>query len=71
MPQDSGIKKLQSNPIKTDTERVIESVRINGVSVLSGLNFKKNVRAFYPQGQSKLSVLAGLSLLSGLNLKKM
>ena len=39
--KDLGIKKLQSNPVNPDTEGVIESVRINGVSVLSGLNFKK------------------------------
>ena len=35
----------------------IEIVRINGVSVLSGLNLEKNVRAFFPQGQTKLSLI--------------
>ena len=33
IPEDLGLKKLQSKPTKTDTEGVIESVRINGVSV--------------------------------------
>ena len=32
---------MQSNPVKTDTEGAIESVRINGVSVLSRLNLEK------------------------------
>ena len=35
----------------------IESVGINRVSVLSGLNFRENVRDFYPQGQNKLSII--------------
>ena len=29
---------MQSNPVNTDTEGAIESVRINGVSVLTGRN---------------------------------
>ena len=32
---------VQSHPVNTDTEGVIESVHINGVSVLSGLNLEK------------------------------
>ena len=32
---------MQSNPVNTDTEGAIESVRINGVSVLSRLNLEK------------------------------
>ena len=35
------LKSLKSNPINTDTERAMESVRINGVSVLSGLHLEK------------------------------
>ena len=35
------IEPVQSNPVNTDTEGVIESVRINEVSVLSGLNLEK------------------------------
>ena len=31
----------QSNTVNTDTKGVIESVRINKVSVLSGLNLEK------------------------------
>ena len=34
-------KVVQSNPVDTDNEGAIESVRINGVSVLSGLNLEK------------------------------
>ena len=45
---------LQSNPAKTDTEG---AVRIHGISVLSGLNFEKMLRAFCPQGHSQLSVI--------------
>ena len=33
--------KLQSNPVNTDSEGAIESVHINGVSVLSGLSLEK------------------------------
>ena len=32
---------MQSNPVNTDTEGAIESVRINWVSVLSRLNLEK------------------------------
>ena len=52
-----GYLQLQSNSVNTDTEGAIESVHINGVSLLSGLNLKKNVRTFLPQRQSKLSVI--------------
>ena len=31
---------IQSNSVNMDIERVIESVRIDGVSVLSGLNLE-------------------------------
>ena len=47
---------MKSNPVTTDTERVIESVRIRRVES------RENVRALLPQGQSKLSVLSGLNL---------
>jgi len=33
--------KSQSNPINTHSEEAIESVRINRVSILTGLNLKK------------------------------
>ena len=33
--------QIQSNPINADIERFVESVRINGVSVLSGLDLEK------------------------------
>ena len=49
--------KLQSNPLNTGIEGGIDSVLINGVSVLSGMNFKENARAFFPQGQGKVSVI--------------
>ena len=35
------IKHIPSNPVNTDTEGSIESVRINGVSALKGLNLEK------------------------------
>ena len=40
--EESGVyRRLHSNPVlNTDTEGAIESVRVNGVFVLSGLNFK-------------------------------
>ena len=34
------IKHIPSNPVNTDTEGPIESVRINGVSTLKGLNLE-------------------------------
>ena len=33
--------EIQSNPVNTDIEGSVESARINGVSVLSGLNLEK------------------------------
>ena len=50
-----SINTVQSNPVNTDAEGAIESVRINRVCVLSGLNLEKNERAFFPHGQRKLS----------------
>ena len=45
---------LQPNPGNTDTEgRATESIRINGVSVLSGLNLSGKCEALFPQGQSR------------------
>ena len=41
----------QNNQPNTDTEQATESVRIKRVE------FRENVRAFFPQGQSKLSVI--------------
>ena len=40
---------IQLNLVNTDTEGPIESVRIKRVE------FRENVKAFFPQGQSKLS----------------
>ena len=45
------IEPVQSNPVNTDTEEAILGVRIKRVE------FRENVRAFFPQGQSKLSVI--------------
>ena len=46
---------MQSEPADTDTEGGgggKESVRINGVSVWSGVEFRENLRAFFRQGRS-------------------
>ena len=51
----SGFRYSQT-PLILDTEGVIESVHINLLSALSEVEFRENVRAFFPQGQSKLSV---------------
>ena len=51
---------LQSNPVNTQALREPwnSKVSVNGVSVLSGLNLEKtDVGAFFPKGQSKLSVI--------------
>ena len=45
---------VQANPVNTDTEGAMKSGRVDKVYVLS---IKENVRAFFPQGQSKLSVI--------------
>ena len=43
-----------------NTKGAIESVRINGGSAhIEWVEFRANVRAFFPQGQSKLSVIRG------------
>ena len=50
--------QIQSNSINRDTEGAIESVCIYVVSVLSGsVEFKENVRALFPQGQRRLSLI--------------
>ena len=43
--------RVQSNPVYMDTEGSIESVHIKGVE------FRENIRAFFPQGQRELSVI--------------
>ena len=51
---------VRSNPFNKDTEAGIESVRIDRVpGRIKRVECRKNVRAFFPQGQSKLSVLNG------------
>ena len=44
-----GGRVSRSNPITKDSEMGIESVRINGVSVLSELNLEKKLWTFFPQ----------------------
>ena len=46
-----SIEPVQSHPVNTDTEEAILGVRIKRVE------FRENVGAFFPQGQSKLSVI--------------
>ena len=50
-------KNTQSEPVNTDTEGVIENVRINGAVSIKRVEFRENERAFFPQGQSKLSII--------------
>ena len=40
-------KYIQSNPVNTDTEGAKESIRINGVSVLSGSCYENKKDPFY------------------------
>ena len=54
-----------------DTERAIESVRINRVSVLSGLNLEKMKEFSFSRDKNKTACNNELSVLSGLNLEKM
>ena len=42
--------KVQANLVNTDTEGAIESVRVNGVSVLSGLNLEKKCKGILSHG---------------------
>ena len=46
------VNTVKPHIFNTDTEGAIESVRIDGVSV-----FRENIRVFFSQGQSKLSVI--------------
>ena len=48
----TDIKVYTSNPVNTDTEGTIDKVRINGVSVLSGLNLEKMKRPSFPWDKS-------------------
>ena len=52
----SGFRYSQT-PLIPDTDGVIESVHINLLSALSEVKFRENVRAFFPQGQSRENVL--------------
>ena len=53
----AGTNKIQSNTVNTDTERAIEGVAVKrGVSI-KRVEFRENVRAFFPQVRSKLSVV--------------
>ena len=52
-----GTNKIQSNTVNTDTEKAIEGVAVKrGVSI-KRVEFRENVRAFFPQVRSKLSVV--------------
>ena len=43
---------VESNSVTTNTERAIESVCINGVSVLSGFNLKKMYGFSFPRDKA-------------------
>ena len=52
------VKPVQLNPVILDTEGAIENVRISTWGVHNKqVEFRENVRAFLPHGQSKLSVI--------------
>ena len=44
--------KLQSNPVNMDSEGAIESVHINRVSVISGLNLEKMKGLSFPRDKA-------------------
>ena len=53
----AGTNKIQSNPVNADTERAIEGVPVKTGVRIKLVQFRKYVRAFFPQGQRKLSVI--------------
>ena len=55
---------VQSNPVYTDTEGAIESVRINGVSVLTGWNLEK-CEGFLSPGAKQTVCNNEVSILCG------
>ena len=57
---------MQSNLFNMDTKGAMESVDINGMSVLSSLNLE---RALFPQGQSKVSIVIRLLYQVGVHSK--
>ena len=66
------LKVLQSNPVtsvNTDTEGIIEGMRINGWFVLSGLHLEKIKRFYFPRDRqtSKLSVIMRCSFQAGVS----
>ena len=62
------IDMLQSNSVIMDTEAgAIESVHTYEVSqCIKWVEFRENVRASFPQGRRKLSVIIGVSVRQGL-----
>ena len=66
------LKVLQSNPVtsvNTDSEGIIEGMRINGWFVLSGLHLEKIKRFYFPRDRqtSKLSVIMRCSFQAGVS----
>ena len=57
---------MQSNLFNMDTKGAMESVDINGMSVLSSLNLE---RALFPQGQSEVSIVIRLLYQVGVHCK--
>ena len=63
-PRQTALLEIQSKLFNTITERVIESVCINGVSVLSGLNLEKILGLSFPRANqtvhsNEVSTLGG------------
>ena len=48
---------VSSYLLNKDSEGAIENVHINGGVRIKRIDFRENVRAFFPQGQSKLSII--------------
>ena len=48
--------KVQSNSVNTDTEGTMEKGPYKRGVRIKPVEFRENIRAFFPQGQSKLSI---------------
>ena len=63
-PETGYLKQKQPNPNNMNTKGAIESVRINGMSVLCGLNQRK-CKGFLSQGTKQTVCNKEVSLFNG------